>query len=743
MRCGPKCYTGCRISRSSSISLVDSKGSRPIVGSSSKKIHWRNVMTSKFSRLLMLLAVMCLSGTLNRAFAQADSGRIIGQVLDAKNASIAGATVTAVNERTNEERTTTSNPDGTYQIVGLRPSLYTIKVAADQFAPAQETGLQLTVGQEVHRNFTMQPGTLSSSISVVESVETAIDTRSAAIGGNVSERQVEDLAINGRQVSQLYLMTPGAVNFGGGTFDDIRFNGRSFEENALRYDGIEAGGIISNNPSNIGGEMGSVFRVQASLENVQEFRVDSSNYPAEFGTGTGGQISLITKSGSNAFHGSLFEYFRNDKLDARNEFDGAKPSVLRLNQFGGSVGGPVVKDKLFFFAGMETLKQRTSQPFVQNTLSSGVRAARDCAPGEKPSATVVTCINPVMRPLLAAYPVGQFKTSSPFFDRANVSEPGSVDEYSGNIRFDYQASEKNKVYLRYNRDQGYGSIPFDSTGSHSIETIVPQNLVLAYNRVQSATMINEAKFGFNGSKTRVSGVAPQIPGLNLDGVTISLTGVQTLDGTSGYASPTGQIKVSSAFSGKAAPYTNYSLSFIDNLTVIRGTHNIKAGVEIRPQRIKNAFLGGTTYSFSGIQGFMAGTPANVTVIGNTNDLSPFTGKAGYFDMRQTFYIGYVQDEWKIRPNFTMNYGLRYEYYSPLHEQNDKVLWFDVPTGTLIPNYTNDWYNMKKTNFGPRLGFSWSPEKLANKTVFRVGGGYYFGPGLAEGQTQPAQNDRRS
>ena len=700
-------------------------------------------MKSKFFRLLMLAGALFLSGTLDRAMAQVDSGRIIGQVLDAKGASIAGATVSAKNEATNEERTATSNTDGTYQIVALRPSLYTIKVTADQFAPAQETGLQLAVGEEVHRNFTMQLATLSSTISVVESIESAIDTRSAAIGGNVSERQVEDLAINGRQVSQLYLMTPGAVNFGGGTFDDIRFNGRSFEENALRYDGIEAGGIISNNPSNIGGEMGSVFRLQASLENVQEFRVDSSNYPAEFGTGTGGQISLITKSGSNAFHGSLFEYFRNDKLDARNEFDGVKPSVLRLNQFGGSVGGPIVKDKLFFFAGMETLKQRTSQPFVQNTLSAAVRSARDCAPGETPSATTVTCINPVMRPLLAAYPVGKDSPTNPFFAQANVAEPGSVDEYSGNIRFDYQASEKNKIYLRYNRDQGYGSIPFDSTGSHSIETIVPQNLVLAFNRVQSSTMINEAKFGFNGSKTRVSGVAPVIPGVNLDGVTISLTGVQALDGTSSYASPTGQIKVSSAFSGKAAPYTNYSLSFIDNLNLIRGSHNIKIGVEIRPQHIENAFLGGTTYSFNGIQNFMAGTPFQVQVLGNTNDVSPFTGKGGYFQMHQTFYIGYVQDEWKIRPNFTMSYGLRYEYYSPLHEDNNKVLWFDVPTATLIPNYTKDWYTMKTTNFGPRLGFSWSPNATAGKTVLRVGAGYYYGPGLAEGQTQPAQNDRIS
>jgi hypothetical protein len=589
----------------------------------------------------------------------------------------------------------------------------------------------------------MQPSSVATEVEVSGGSLATLDTSSAAIGGNVSEREIADLPINGRQISQLYLMTPGAVNFGSGTFDDIRFNGRSFEENALRYDGIEAGGIISNNPSNIGGEMGSVFRLQASMENVQEFRVEATNYPAEFGTGTGGQISVVTKSGSNAFHGGLFEYFRNDALDARNEFDGAKASVLRLNQFGGSVGGPITKDKFFFFAGVEMLKQRTSQPFVQNTPSRAVRAARDCASGETPSATAVTCINPVIRPVLPAFPVGQVSTSSPFFDRADILEPGTVDEYSGNIRFDYQATAKDKIYVRYNRDQGYGLIPFDSTGSGSIENVVPQNLVLAYTRIHSATLVNEAKFGFNGSKTRVSGLAPTVPGVNLDGVTISLTGVTSLDGTSSYASPTGQIKISSAFNGKAAPYTNFSLSFIDNLTLIRGSHSIKAGVEIRPQRIKNAFLGGTSYSFSGIQGFMAGIPSNIQVIGNTNDLSPFTGKSGYFDMRQTFYIGYVQDEWKIRPNLTMNYGLRYEYYSPLHEQNNKVLWFDVPTGTLIPNFTKDWYEMKTTNFGPRLAFSWSPQKFANTTVFRVGGGYYYGPGLAEGQTQPPQNDRIS
>jgi hypothetical protein len=687
---------------------------------------------------LILIALLLVSGA---ALAQSDTGTLAGMVKDPNGAIVPNASVTAKNQKTGEERTATTNDDGMFSIPALKASSYTVTAGATgQSATVMD--VVVNVGRETTLNIGMKVSDLTASINIVAADGAELNTSSASVGGNVSQREIGALPINGRQISQLYLMTPGAVNFAGGTFDDVRFNGRSFEENAVRYDGIEGGGIISNNPSNIGGELGSVFRLQASLENVQEFRVDASTYPAEFGTGSGGQISLVTKSGGNAYHGSGFEYFRNNALDARNEFDGPNPSILRLNQFGGSVSGPIRKEKLFFFGGFEILRQRTSSPFVENTPSAAVRTVRDCAPGETPSATAVTCINPVMRPVLAAFPVGQASTSSAFFDRAIVQERGSVNEYSGNARFDYQATAKDRFYLRYSRDQGYGLIPFNSTGSATSETIVPQNLVLAYTRTHSATLINEAKFGFNGSKTRLNAVAPQVPGLNLDGVTISLNGVQTLDGTSAYASPTGQIKISSAFSGQGAPYTNYSLSFIDNLTIIRGNHNIKTGVEIRPTRIKNAFIGGTTYAFNGIQGFMAGTPASVTVLGNTSDLSPFTGKSGFLDMRQTFYIGYAQDEWKVRPNLTLNFGLRFEYYSPIHEQNNKVLWFDVPTGTLIPNFTGDWYKMKK-NFGPRLAASWSPQRSGGKTVIRGGVGLYYGPGLAEGQTQPAQNDRIS
>lgn len=690
-----------------------------------------------------IFGALCLVPTV---YAQSDTGRLTGTITDVTNSALSSADVTITNEKNGQIRKVTVNSLGVYVATQLGPATYSVTAHAPGMSNAEFTGVILQVGQERTLNITMQVSSMSTEIQVSGGDLASLETSSAAMSGNVSAREVANLPINGRQISQLYSMTPGAVNFGAGTFDDFRFNGRSYEENAIRYDGIEGGGIISNNPSDFNGEIPGPFRLQASLENVQEFRVESNNYPAEFGTGTGGQISIITKSGGNALHGGLFEYFRNDALDARNFFDGANPSILRLNQFGGSVGGPILKNKLFFFAGMEVLKQRTTSPFIESTPSAAVRALPDCAPGTGQQ-TVPTCVNPAIRPLLRAFPFGQSASTNPLFDIVNVQEPGSVDEYSGNIRFDYVINDKNRFYARYNRDQGYGTSTANSTGSSINYVAVPQNAVVALNQVITPSVLNEAKVGLNAPKTRVFANAPSVPGLDLSGVTVSLSGVVSLGGTGGQqgsvgiASPTGQLKLSSALNGRAAPYTNYSLSFIDNLTWIRGNHNFKFGVEIRPEHLKTAFFGGTTYSFANIQAFLADAPSQVAFNGDTAGLSPFTGKSGFSKMNQTFYIGYFQDEWKIRPNVTINYGLRYEYYSPLHEENDKVLWFNVPTGTLIPNYKKDWYQMKTTNFGPRLGLSWSPTALNNKTVLRIGSGYYYGPGLTEGQTQPASNDR--
>src|SRR4030095_104404 len=186
---------------------------------------------------------------------------------------------------------------------------------------ARTTNVQLLVGQEFTLAMVAQPTGVAASVDVRADGETALETSSAAIGANENAREGEGLTINGRQMAQLYLRARGSVSRGAGTFGDIRFSGRAVEQNIIRYDGIEGTAIIDSSPGNLNGEIPTPFRLQSSLENVQEFRVDSNNYPAEQGTGTGGQINVVTKSGGNAFHGSAFEYLRNDKLDAANFFD--------------------------------------------------------------------------------------------------------------------------------------------------------------------------------------------------------------------------------------------------------------------------------------------------------------------------------------------------------------------------------------------------------------------------------------
>src|SRR5262249_17200451 len=254
------------------------------------------------------------------------------------------------------------------------------------------------------------------------------------------------------------------------------------------------------------GESTSLFRLEQSLENVQEFRVDSSNYPAEYGTGTGGQISMVTKSGGNAFHGAIFEYLRNDDFDARNFFDfGTAKSVLKLNQFGGSVGGPIIKDKAFFFASYEGLRQHTVSPIVESTLSARARAAAV----------------PSIRPLLGAFPIGQFASSDPNLDIVNINAPNVVTENSGGIRFDYNLSPKLRLYTRYFRDQGESSQTQNSTRSLYNTVIVPQNGVVSLTQTLSPTIINETKFGYNAAKTRVVGIPGPSPDANINGVTIN------------------------------------------------------------------------------------------------------------------------------------------------------------------------------------------------------------------------------
>lgn len=678
-----------------------------------------------------LKILVCLALLSIVEWGQTSVGRITGAVVDPTGAVISQASVKARNDRTGEERSVITGEDGQYIVTQLQPAVYTVTIAAPGFSSAEFKSVALLVGQERTLNATLQPAAVTTEVTIFSGELAQVDTSSARVGVNVSEREVAQLPLNGRQVSQLYLMAPGAVNSGAGTFDNIRFSGRSNQENVIRFDGVEGTSIVDASPGNLNGESTSLFRLQQSLENVQEFRVDTSNYPAEYGTGTGGQISFVTKSGTNQFHGSLFEYIRNDAMDARNFFDGATKSKLRLNQFGGSAGGPILSEKLFFFASYEALRQRTATPFVESTLSAFARSKAV----------------PSIQPLLAAFPIGQFATSDPNLDVVTVTGPGYVDENSGGIRFDYNVSDRFRLYARYFRDQGQASQTQNSTLSQYQTTSVPQNGVLSLNQIWTPALLNETKIGFNGSKTRVAGVPGPSPNANINGVTLNLTGSVALGGIAGQvgnaalAQPSGLIRLASAFNGRGAPYTNDSISWIDNLSVLKGSHSLKFGGEIRRIELYNDQLGGVTYSFGNIDAFLNNRPTSIQFNGDLSAKSPFTGLSGVAHLRQNYYIGYAQDEWKVRPNLTINYGLRYEYYQPLHETQNKNVYFDITRGDIIPGFTGEWYRSSKKNFGPRLGISWSPDRFKNATVFRIGAGFFYGPGQTEDQLQPEANDR--
>jgi Carboxypeptidase regulatory-like domain/TonB dependent receptor len=708
-------------------------------------VHSRLCSVSPLRLCLILLALVSLQ---TFALAQADAGRISGVVRDPAGAVVPGATVTARNERTGEQREAVTDGAGVYQIPALRASNYTVTVAAANFASSTITGVQINVGQEQKLDVSLSTQAVTETVTVVGgATEAAIDTGSAKIGATVNEREVASLPLNGRQLSQLYLQAPGSVNTGSGTFGDIRFSGRAVEQNAVRYDGVEASGIIDAAPGVLNGEISTPFRLQTSLENVQEFRADSNSYSAELGTGTGGQINVVTKSGGNQLRGSVFEYFRNSALDASNFFDNivGQKTPLRLNQFGGSLGGAIKKEKLFFFASYEGYR-----------LRAGVNAV-EAVPGD-PSriCAVVTCLASQL-PYLAAFrapgaAIISRGTGTNIFDVAQLQANAVVNENAESARFDWKINQKNSAYFRFFTDNGLNTQPEGVTGRVVRITANPQNAVAALQTVFSPRVLNEFKLGYNGAKTRINGQAPTINGLDLSAVTINVSGntanfnLPGQGSSAGTATPGGLVRANSATNGRGQPYTPYTLSFIDNLNYTRGSHNFRLGGEVRPVRLFTDRQGGTTYTYASLQNFLAGNLQSIQFTGDLSAQSPFTGVSGTREARQAYYIAYAQDQWQLRPGLTLNYGLRYEYYSPLRERSDAQVLFDIKTGALRDPKRAP-YQSSKTNFGPRVALAWSPNATGTgffaggRSVLRAGFGIYYGPGQTEDQIQPIESDR--
>jgi Carboxypeptidase regulatory-like domain len=712
----------------------------------SKKLINRLIRFDMLALIVLLLAPAA-------AFAQGDLGSLTGTVKDQNGAIVPGASVTVTNQKTGEERTATANADGTFSIPALKASTYTVTVGATgQGAIVKD--VIVNVGRETNLLIPLKLTDVTASINIVGGEEVTVTTGSATMGTNVNLREVAGLPINSRQLSQLYLQAPGSVNSGSGTFGDIRFSGRAVEQNIIRYDGIEGTGIIDTSPGNLNGEIPTPFRLQSSLENVQEFRVDSSNYPAEYGTGTGGQINVVTKSGGKTFHGSAFEYFRNSALDAPNFFDNiiGQKSPLRMSQFGGSIGGPIKKEKTFFFFSYEGYRLRGGINAIEAVPG---QASRICAPPLGSGTIACNAATAALIPAFRATGAVTLRVGPDLFDTIQLQANNIVNESSAALRIDYRLNQKHSAYFRFFRDQADNSQPDGVTGRRIFIRQLPQNGVIAVQSTLSANLFNEFKFGYNSALSRINGVAPTVNGIDLSNLSFNISGSvagYALPGqgaNAGVATPGGLIRANSAQNGRGQPYTPYSLSFIDNVSWTRGNHSIKFGGEVRPIRLYTDRQGGITYTFANINNFLTNNVQSAQYLGDLSAPSPFfNNTTGEALAEQAYYIGYAQDEWKIRPNITLNYGLRYEYYSPLREANNRQIYFDTITGALR-DPSGDPFHSKKDNFGPRIALTWSPNPQGagffggGKTVLRGGFGIYYGPGQTEDQIQPIESNRIS
>ncbi len=418
--------------------------------------------------------------------------------------------------------------------------------------------------------------------------------------------------------------------------------------------------------------------------------MSSSVYTADKGGSAGAQISVVTKAGTNAFHGGVFEFLRNDVFDARSPFDGSTVPPFRLNQFGGSLGGPIKKDRTFFFADYEGLRQRLH--YDHNRVCAERRVSGQRGGDLARSQTLSR--------FLAHWP-----DAPRFPDRRNGRSIGvdSRREDSGMFRVDHNFTDRTSIFGRVSIDDAFLIAPLDTVGGRDNPLIRPSNMVIQLTHVFSPTIVNEVRGGFNRSAMHhwQYGTSP----------------LSTDNGEPGY--------VGVSVSGFDTPSTHAldtevgtTIDGYDDLSIVRGRHTIKMGIGVERHRLNNSSEGvaaGTlTYS----------SPDNF--VHNVLDDYTFVGQLTLGGNRRTYIMPYVQDTFKVSSNLTLNLGLRYEYYTVLHEEAGRIAVVTLACGGFCPKGT-PLYFPDRTDFMPRLGLAWVPGGPAGKTVIRAGFGMYFSP----------------
>jgi outer membrane receptor protein involved in Fe transport len=657
------------------------------------------------------------------ADAQTFRGTILGTVTDPTGAVVTGATVTAKNTGTGLERTVTTDGEGNYTITELPIGTYQVKVAAQGFAVETVDNVPVEVAGERRVDVLVHPAGIYDVEQVTSAIR-SVETTSNTLGGTITTKQVENLPVNGRDFTKFLVLVPGSTGDPSGATDSpgsfglFSSNGNRGRSNNYLLDGTDMNDGYRNLPAiNEAGVFGTPATI-LPVEAIAEAAV-LSNFEAEFGRNSGAVVNLVTKSGTNEFHGSLFEFFRNNSLDARNVFN-PRPdpqTALRNNQFGGAIGGPIVKNRTFFFFAYEGQRERVG-------LNSTARV-----PDPREIAALGGPSNPVIARLLARNPWPTPNRPLPLFDATGtpnlfVTTRASNDVDSLIAKIDHSFNPNNQLTARYffgNSDQSFPLAILAGNVLPGYNTVTPTTVHLvsvSYLKIFSPTRVNEARFGYNrfdeGFFPEDSNFDPASIGLNT-GVTSQDFGLPFIRIRN---DPIGSIaSIGSTLSvPRARVDTNWH--FIDNFSWKLTGHDLKFGYEFRRTVVDAFFDAGYRgrLDFLTLSDFLAGNLAG--------------GRQARGDSRrntfQNSHAAYIQDSFRPTRTLTINAGLRYDYFGVIGERNNLLSNFDPQRGLVLVGtnglerlYERDW-----NNFSPRLGLAWD---LTGKgrTVVRAGWGLFY------------------
>jgi len=634
----------------------------------------------------------------SESVAQQSTATILGAVRDASGAVIPSVSLTARNLETGQTRTVATGLDGSYRFSAMPVGTYEVRAEHAGFRSAARMGLTLSVTQEAVVNFTLEVGAVEQTVEV-SAEASLVNTTSGSLGGLVDERKIGDLPLNGRNYADLILLQPGiseSQNKGVGTANlgtPFISNGSTVYSNSISLDGASTLTYFAANPASGNGST-------LGVDGIREYRVVTNSFSAEYGMTMGSQTIMVSKNGTNAYHGSLFEFLRNSKLDARNFFDyktaltpGRLPPFKR-NNFGASFGGPVVQDKTFFFAVYEGLRERVGLTTLIRTIPPSAKV--DGGVGGVPQ------IAPIVKPFLKYYPDPNLPNNEYTFP---FSQP-NTDNY-GQIRGDQNISSADTMFVRYTVDKAE---VFNLGTAPDFPWLLPtknQYATLSENHIFSPTVLNTFRFSFSRTIRAQTPLYPSeaeqysfVPGMPMG--TIAISSVATV-GPRGTAPQNDKQNI---------------FAWSDDLFDTRGRHALKFGTLINRYQIyarsQNADRG--TITFPSVNAFLLGQPSTYTT-GTPGSI----GGRGYEFSTFGFY---VQDDVRVRSNLTLNMGLRYEFNTTYHEvQNHNASLRNVQQDATT-TIGEPFQNPSMRNFSPRFGFAWDV-KGDGRTAVRGGFGLLY------------------